>query len=124
TYEGAIWLNNYDANRPIFFSDSTTIQLAPFQTLVQVLGRPVSSNEEFKILKSTVGASTFATGQQQDLGFFDGGYAVVPGVKQYDPAEVHFRAGRGAATWEQALTNHSAFVGQSTIFTNLTGKSA
>lgn len=68
--------------------------------------------------------STFFTGRDQDAGFFDGGYGVVPGVKQFDPAEVVIRAWRGAATWEQALTNRFAFVGESSVFTNRTGQSA
>jgi hypothetical protein len=123
-YEGAILLNNYDANRPIFFFDGAITQLAPYQTLVQVLGRPVGSSNEFQVLGSSGRDSIFYTGMGQDLGFFDGGYGVVPGVKQFDSAEVMFRAWRGGATWEKALTNHFAFVGQSAIFTNRTGQSS
>jgi hypothetical protein len=123
-YEGAILLNNYDANRPIFFFDGAITQLAPYQTLVQVLGRPVGSSNEFQVLGSFGHDSIFYTGMGQDAGFFDGGMGVVPGVKQFDSAEVMFRAWRGGNTWEQALTNHFAFVGQSAIFTNRTGQSA
>jgi hypothetical protein len=123
-YEGAIFLNNYDPNRPIFFFDGAATQFASYQTLVQVLGRPVGSSNDFQVVSSIGGDATFYTGMGQDAGFFDGGIGVVPSVKQFDPAEVHFRAWRGAATWEQALTNKSAFVGQSTIFTNRTGQSA
>jgi hypothetical protein len=124
-YEGAIWLNNYDVNQPIFFFDGTTVQLAPFLTRVQVLGRPVGSNREFQVLTNHGGAgSTFFTGQGQDAGLFDAGYGVVPGVPQFGPAEVVVRAWRGANTWESALTNMQAFVGQSSIFTNRTGQSS
>jgi hypothetical protein len=123
-YEGAILLNNYDANQPIFYFDGTTTQLAPFQTLVQVLARAPGSGSPFQVLKGGGVFSTFFTGTDQDTGFFDGGYGVVPGVKQFDPAEVLIRAWRGANTWDQALTNRFAFVGQSSVFTNRTGQSA
>jgi hypothetical protein len=92
--------------------------------MVQVLARPVGSSAAFQVLAYRADPTRTAFFVGPDLGFFDAGYTIVPGVQQYDPAEVHFRAWRGAATWEQALTNHSAFVGQSTIFTNRTGQSA
>jgi hypothetical protein len=118
-----IFLNNYDANRPIFFFDGSTIRLAPFRTLVQVLARPVGSTATFQVLQSTGSGSlsTFATGQGQDAGLFDGGFAAVPGVREQDPAEFVIRAWRGTDTWEKALTNALVFVGQSPIFTNRTG---
>jgi hypothetical protein len=117
-----IWLNNYDANQPILYSDGRTTQLAPFLTRVQVLARPVGSQAAFTILEN-VGfhISTFLTGSGPDAGLFDAGYGIVPGVKQEDPAEFIIRAWRGDATWESALTNASAFVGQTPIFTNRTG---
>jgi hypothetical protein len=125
-YHGAVWLNNYDVNRPILFFDGQTTQLAPFLTKVQVLGRSVGSRAEFQVLQSmsTGNLSTFLTGPGQDAGLFDAGYGVVPGVPQFDSAELVVRAWRGANTWESALTNIQAFVGQSPIFTNRTGQSS
>src|SRR5262245_44446950 len=84
--DAVVFLNNYDANRPIFFFDGTTLQVAPFQTLVQVLGRPIGSNSEFQVLTNGSRVSTFFTGKGQDTGFFDGGFAAVPGVKETQPA--------------------------------------
>ena len=121
-YEGAIWLNNYDVNRPIFLWDGPTNQLAPKGTLVQVLGRPVASTAEFAVVQATTHSTVILI--FQDFGLFDGGYGVVPAVPQFDPAELVVRAWWRASTWEAALTNMQAFVGQSPIFTNRTGQSA
>jgi hypothetical protein len=124
-YYGAIWLNNYDVNRPILYFDGRTTQLVPFLTPVQVLARPVGSQAAFTILEDRAfHISTIPTGSGPDAGLFDAGYGVVPGVPQFDPAEIVVRAWRGANTWESALTNIQAFVGQTAIFTNRTGQSS
>src|SRR4030095_9070494 len=116
-----IFLNNYDANQPIFSFDGATVRLTAFQTRVQVLARPVGANVEFQVLESTSRNSIFFTGQGQDAGFFDGGAAVALGFREQDQAEFVIRAWRGADTWDKALTNAMALVGQSPIFTNRTG---
>jgi hypothetical protein len=117
-----IWLNNYDANQPIFYFDGRATQLAPFLTLVQVLARPVGSQAAFTVLENVpLHISTIPTGSGPDAGFFSAGYAGVPGVRENEAAEFVVRAWREASTWESALTNGSAFVGQSPIFTNRTG---
>jgi hypothetical protein len=110
-------LSNYDSNNPIFFwSGVGPIVLAPKEnTFVQVLGGPTP--DQLAVLVSDIG-DTFPL---LEPGFFEGMVALVPNAAPYTDAWFQIRSWRNDMTWDAAIRNPSALIGQSPIFKNLTG---
>ena len=125
--DALIYAHNFGKNVgdewPIFLSDGRTNQLAPPGTKVQIFARAVGTNTSFEPVRLLIDPSvtTFEV-LPRDPGLFDAGIGVIVGLPGMRPAEFIVRAWLGAPTWEQALTNHLAFVGHTPIFTNWTGE--
>ena len=120
--QASILLNNFDPDAPIYFwSGSGPILKAPADTYVQILARPPASATPFKPVGDFFGKTIFSI-DPIFPGFFDAGLSTnVPGVGPNEMGEFYVRAWRGANTWEEALQNPNAFVGQSEVFQDRTG---
>jgi hypothetical protein len=122
------WLGvgNRRANAPVFFwSGSDPTNLAPAGTCVQLLGRPVDSDEDYHIIRGFTSGRTIMTIEvpgfysmkdMVDVYFVEG----APGERV--PAEFQLSGWRGAPTWEEAVNDPNAFIGESEVFINLTGR--
>ena len=103
---GTVWLNNYDADKPVFYLTSgSAANGADFYA--EIWGGPVGGT--LSQLKTEGGTATaFALTQ----GYFDAGYATIPGVADSAQATLELRAYKGTSyataeavgklTWNQA----------------------
>ena len=125
--DALIYVHNFGRNVgddwPILLDDGRTNQLAPLGTHVQILARVVGTNTSFQPARrlGDLSITTFDV-LPRDPGLFDAGIGVIVGLPGMRPAEFIVRAWLGTATWDEALTNHLAFVGHTAIFTNWTGE--
>jgi hypothetical protein len=119
-----VTLENLQPNAPIFMPDGS---LAPVEaSFVQVLGRSVDIGGEFIVLQDD--ASSESVFELFHPGFFSSHFgpgsgisAPIPGITPPDEGEFIVRAWRGAATWEEAMNDPTAFIGQTPVFLNRTG---
>jgi hypothetical protein len=108
--DGTINLNNYDSNNPIFHGAAGT-RLPVAGSFVQMLGGPVGGTLQ---VLSSGGLNMFTL---TEPGFFDGGFAVVPGVAESGTGSFQIRAWTGgAASYDAAIEK-----GASTVYSNATG---
>lgn len=95
--DGTINLTNYDSNNPIRSGSLTGPNLPTAGSFVQVLGG--ATGGALQVLSSSTGLSIFTLSEP---GFFDAGFAVVPGVAEGGTGQFQVRAWRTAATYDLA----------------------
>lgn len=83
--DGAIYLNNYDANNPVYYLDAATKATAS-GTFVQILN----------------GTTQLAKGELVEDGFFDFGYGVIAGADTTTDVSVTVNAWREGADYASA----------------------
>ena len=109
--DGTINLTNYDSNNPIFYNNTST-RLPVAGSFVQMLGGPTGGA---LVVLSGGGLTQFTLSEP---GFFDGGFAVVPGVAEGGSGSFQIRAWRTAATFDTASEKGSSAVYANPVGTN------
>jgi len=89
--DGAVWLNNYDANNPIYYLNTST-KASAADTWVQIFG----------------GTQSLATGGLSEDGFFDFQYGVITGADPANDVTIKVQAWKGAAGSTYANATQSA----------------
>lgn len=95
-------MNNYDANFPIMFTpDGTTapVPAAAATTYVELLGGAAGGAQSAALIG---GGTTSIIQGIDDGGFFDKGFAVIPGLADKAQADLTLQAWTGAATYDAA----------------------
>jgi hypothetical protein len=105
--DGAVRLNNYDSNNPLFYNAVST-RLPTRDTFVQVLAGPLGTGfNDLRVLSNTTGQTIFTL---QEPGFFDAGVAIVPGVPENSIALFRVIFWRACTSFETALERGSTTI--------------
>ena len=97
--QATIALNNFDADKPIYYVDIGASVLAPVgQTYVQLLGGIDGNNLKPVVIADTSESTLSLTSP----GYFDAGIGIIPGVEPMDNAVLQLRCWRNGNSFEQA----------------------
>jgi hypothetical protein len=94
--DAALFLNNYDADKPIFYNVVGT-KASGADFFIQVLGGPVGG--PLAPIASSAGGDKFTL---VEAGYFDGGYGSIPGVADNDQVLLQVRAWKGTTDYAAA----------------------
>jgi hypothetical protein len=120
-FRSVLQLGNITSNNPIFFwSGSGPTNLAPIGTFVQVLAQSETTDGEFIQLPRET-PKIFVVGEPFNVPGIWGELQIDVDylLKSQDERMANFivRAWRGAETWDAAVNDPNAFIGQSGVFT-------